>query len=381
MSYVIDIRRQLHMYPEIGFELPRTLELVRGELTKMGVPFTEKYGKSGIVATINEEKSDFTIGVRADMDALPIEEKVDVEFKSKIKGQMHACGHDAHTAILLDTARRLNEMKEDIKCCVKLIFQPAEEYPPSGAKLMADDGVMDDIDCIIALHVDPAFECGEIGISPGPMNATSNGFHLDFYGKAAHAAEQECGVDAIAMAFKAYGAIELMMAKELPATACRVFNCGSINGGVTNNVICDHVSMNCTVRAWDEKTEEHIMKRINDIITAVASESGGKATFTQDKYYPIVYNDEKITDLILKSARKIVGEEKIHPLQRELAGEDLSYFTRLKPGATFRLGVRNAEQDCVYAFHQDKFKIDESALEIGTEMYVNFVVENMDGIR
>ena len=195
-SYVINARRRIHEYPEIGFDLDRTLAFLREELDKMGVEYTEKFGKSSIVATINPEKTNFTIGIRADIDALPITEESDFPFKSKIDGQMHACGHDAHAAIALDACRRLNEMKDELACRVKILFQAAEEYPPSGAKLMALDGVMTDIDCIIALHVDTDRKAGEIAIRKGPRNATSDGFYLEFYGKTAHAASQEKGIDA-----------------------------------------------------------------------------------------------------------------------------------------------------------------------------------------
>ena len=160
-EYIVKIRRELHEYPELEFDLPRTVALVKRELDSFGIEYTEKYGKSSIVATLNPEKSHFTIGIRADMDALPIKEATDLPFKSKIDGQMHACGHDAHTAILLDTCRRLCEMKDKIDCRVKFIFQAAEEYPPSGARLMVADGVMDDIDCVIGLHVNTDYEAGD----------------------------------------------------------------------------------------------------------------------------------------------------------------------------------------------------------------------------
>ena len=254
-SYVINARRQLHMYPEIGFDLDRTLSFIRAELEKMGVEYTEKYGKSSMVATINPEKSRFTIGIRADIDALPITEETDLPFKSKIDGQMHACGHDAHGAIALDTCRRLNEMREKINCRVKIIFQAAEEYPPSGAKLMVEDGVMEDIDCIVALHVGPGKSVGTISVLAGPENATSDGFHLEFYGKTAHAAAQQSGVDAIMMAVKAYTEIEFMIAKEIKATDPIIFNVGAIHGGVANNIVCDHCSMYCTLRTHKNENE------------------------------------------------------------------------------------------------------------------------------
>ncbi len=381
MSYVTDIRRELHMYPEVGYDLTRTLELVRRELNRFGIPYTESYGKSAIVATINEGKSDFTIGIRGDMDALPILEKTRVSYKSRNEGKMHACGHDAHTAILLDAARRLNEMKEQLSCTVKLLFQPAEEFNPPGASLMVADGVMDVLDCVIALHVDPKLPCGTVAVTPGPQNAISNGFMLDFYGRSSHVARQERGVDAIAMAVKAYTAIEIMVAKELPASSQRVFNVGSFHAGKTNNVICDHASMFCTLRTWDEATDAHVMKRIKGIISSVAKESGGKATFTQKKYYPIVYNHSGVTEKLRSAAKKVVGEAAILNHERTMEGEDFSMMLQKKPGSMFRLGIRNEEKGCVYALHQDHFNLDEDALSIGSDIFVSFVKENMNGIE
>ncbi len=378
MSYVIDIRRQLHQYPEIGFELPKTLALVRRELTAMGIPFTEKYGKSGIVATINEEKSSYTIGIRADMDALPITEKRKCPYKSKLKGQMHACGHDSHTAILLDTARQLAKMKDQINCRVKLIFQPAEEYTVPGGKLMVEDGVLNDVDCAVALHIDPTHNAGRIAVLPGPINAISNGFWLDFYGKSTHVAKQQFGVDAIAMAVKAYFAIELMIAKELAFDQVCIFNIGTFHAGETNNVICDHANMYGTIRTHDEATREFVIKRIKEIINHTAKSSHGKATYTQGKHLPVVLNDEEITAKIRAAAIKVVGEDNVISYTRQTGGEDFGFYTQVKPSCMFRLGVRNVEKDCVYAVHQDMFDLDEDVLHLGTETFVQFVLDNMN---
>ncbi len=379
-SYVVEMRRQLHMYPEIGFDLPHTLKLVRSELERMGISYTEQYGKSSIVATINEEKSHFTIGIRADMDALPIVERNDVPYKSRIEGQMHACGHDAHTAVLLDTARKLSLIKDQIDCRVKFVFQSCEEYAPSGAKLMADDGVMDDIDCIIALHCDAGYACGTAGFIQGSPNASSRGFLLDFYGKSAHAAFQEKGIDAIAMAMKAYMAIELVAAREVGAKVPCILNCGAVHGGVTNNVVCDHASLYYTLRCWDEATDAHVIKRVKDIIAAVAMESGGKATYTEKKFYPMLHNDDKIFEKLKGAAEEVLGAENIKPHKRTMGGEDFSYFANKKPACLFRLGIRNEEKGITAAVHEDNFDIDEAALDLGSDIFVRFVQNNMHGI-
>ncbi len=381
MSYIVDIRRKIHEYPEIGFELPKTLALVKSELEKFGIPYTEKYGKSSVVATINEDKKDLTLAIRADMDALPIIEKTKAPYKSKIKGQMHACGHDAHTAILLDVARRLSEMKDKIDCRVKLVFQPAEEYNVPGASLMVKDGIMDDIDYMVALHVDPFFNVGSVAISAGATHATSNAFYIDFIGKSSHAARQESGVDAIAMAVKAYTAIEFMLAKELRFSKVCIFNVGSFHGGKTNNVICDNVRLFCTLRTHDNETENFVIKRIKEIVQYTAKSSGGKGKVLLGKRLPANVNDTLLAEKMKKSIEKVIGKENINDQPRSTGAEDFGYYGEKKPACIFRLGVRNEKKDCVYALHQDKFNLDEDALTIGSDIFVQFVLDNMQTLK
>ena len=379
-SYVSEIRRKLHMYPEIGTELPKTLALLRQELDALGVPYTERYGISSIVATVNPEKSHFTIGIRADIDALPIQEQNDVPYCSRINGQMHACGHDAHTAIVLATLREIWNRREQINCRVKFLFQSSEEAAPSGAKLMVQDGVMEDIDCIVALHCDPSLNAGQIALSPGPQNATSDGFYLDFYGKSSHAAHQEDGIDAIMMAVRAYTDIEFMLAKEIAAKHPVIFNVGSIHGGEANNILCDHCTLHCSLRTQEDTIAIYVQDKIKKIIAAVASTTGGSATYTPNQHLPIVHNHEYLAQKLAIATRKVVGNENLRPHIRTSAGEDFSYFASVKPGCMFWLGVRNAEKGITYALHQDRFDIDETALEIGVKVFLQFVQDNMNGI-
>ncbi len=376
LEYVVEMRRKIHEYPEIGFDLPKTTALVKSELQKFGIEYTEKYGKSSIVGIINNDKKHYTIGIRADMDALPILEKTELPFKSKLEGQMHACGHDSHTAILLDVARRLSEIKDQINCRIMLVFQAAEEYAPGGAKLMAEDGLMDEIDEIISLHNEPTAETGKVDFIVGPQNAISNGFVLDFYGLSAHVANQERGIDAITMAVKAYTSIEMMIAKEVPSKEAVIFNVGAIKGGEANNVICDHCSMFCTLRSFSDEVDKKVEARIRKILEAVALESGGRTEFTTKKRYPYVLNDEKIIEDLKKAAIKVVGEENIGEHKRGSGGEDFGFFTALKPGAMFRLGIRNEQKNCIYTAHQDKFDLDEDALKIGSDIFVEYVKQN-----
>lgn len=380
-DYAITIRRQLHQYPEVGFDLERTLALLRKELDAMGVEYTECYGRSSLVATVNPEKSNFTIGIRADTDALPMQEVAGREYGSRIDGQMHACGHDAHTAIALATVKRLHEMREQIDCRVKVLFQSAEEYSTSGARLMVADGVMDDVDCIVALHCDVGYDTGSIALKENEKNAVSNGFRLHFYGKSAHAAEQHNGVDAIMLAVRAYTLIEMMVAKEVDARDPVVFNVGTIHGGTTNNIVADACSMFCTLRTHRAEVDARVIERIKAICEAVASSGGGSYSFEPVKYYPIVCNDPTVTKRVQAAAERVLGEAHVLPKLRSMGGEDFSYMTQQKPGAMFYLGVRNRERGITAGLHQSDFDIDESALEVGIRIFVQFVLDNMHGIE
>lgn len=379
-SYVVKMRRQFHMYPEVGFDLPRTLATIRAELEAMGVAYTEAFGKSSIVATVNPENTSFTIGVRADIDALPIREENDVPYKSRIDGQMHACGHDCHAAMLLDTVRRVQEIRDRLRCRVKFIFQAAEEYSLSGAMLMVNDGVMQDIDCIVGLHVDTNFKTGYVAMTPGPQNATSDGFLLDFYGTAAHAANQEKGVDANLMAMRAFADIEFMIAKTFSAKEPIIFNVGAIHGGVANNILCDHCQMFCTLRTWNAAVEQAAIERIQKIIACVAESAGGRATYTKKKHYPIVCNHEGLTALMRESAVRLLGEDKVGVNARALGGEDFSYFANEKPGCFIRLGIRPPDKEKIPGVHNGCFDVDEAALEIGPRVFLQFILDHQDGI-
>ena len=377
-KYAIQLRNQIHMYPEIGYDLPRTLELIRKELTKLGIPYTERFGKSSIVATINPEKTGFTIGIRADMDALPIQEHSTRPYASRIPGAMHACGHDVHTSILLGVAHKLQDMRDQISCRVKLLFTPAEEFAPSGCQLMAEDGVMDDIDCIVACHVDPLFSAGSVAIDEGGQGGNSLGFSIEMFGQNSHAAFQHKGKDAISMAVQVYTALELMIAKEVdPAEPC-LLNIGAFNGGYTNNVICDYCKLYGTLRTQSDETNDYLIKRIKEIAGGVAAMNGGRYQFSIAKFLPYVINDAFITSRMYASAEKTLGVGNIYHKKRTLTGEDFSFLCRKKPGMMFRLGTCGGPQT-TYSIHTDRFDVDERCFDTGLSLFVQFVLDNMDG--
>lgn len=380
-EYVVKLRREIHAYPEIGFDLPKTLAVVHRELDAMGIPYTGEFGRSSVVATINPECKGVTIGIRGDMDALPMQEETGLPFASKIPGQQHACGHDAHTAMLLGVAKELKAREKELTCRVKLLFTPAEEYMEPGCKQMAENGVMDDIDFAVACHVGPDSDTGKIGLIPsGGTNANSMGFTVEFFGTSSHAASQQRGKDAIAMAVEAYTAMEIMVAKEFAPTAPRLFNIGTFHGGETNNIICNYCKMYGTSRAHSDEVSEKLITRVREICEGIAKMNGGEAKVTVNKFLPYVLNNETVVKKLRASAEQVVGEGNVIPLQRGLGGEDFGFLSRKKPCAFFRLGSRGGESTS-YALHAVNFDLDENALAIGVQIFLQFVLDNQKGIE
>lgn len=379
-EYVIKIRRLIHEYPEVGFDLDRTVALVKSELDSMNIEHTEKYGKGSVVGTLNPELDNFTIGIRADMDALLIDEKNDIPFKSKNQGVMHACGHDAHTAMLLGTAKALSTMRDKIKCRVKFIFQPSEEGIKSGAEMMVNNGVMDDIDIIIGLHVENSLPSGKIGVCSGPSMASSRSFKIDFYGKSAHATLPQSGVDALAIAVRTYSDIQFMLSRELSPFSKRVCSIGKLCGGTSQNIVADHAYMLGTIRAFDMDTDKYIIDRITSIANANASQVGARAEVDTSLKAFVLYNDTYLSELVIKSAKNALGDSGVVEMKEKLSSEDFSQYVTKKPGVFFRLGTRNEQKGYVTLPHNNDFMIDEDALVNGSETCVRFVLDNMNGI-
>ena len=379
-EYILALRHELHEYPEVGFDLPRTLALVKRELEKIGVAYSEKYGESSIVATINPEKKNFTIGIRADMDALLIQEKTDLPFKSKIDGQMHACGHDAHTAMLLGTAKALYAMREKIGCRVKLLFQPSEEGIRSGAEEMVDHGVMDDIDVIIGLHIENWLESGEIGVCQGASMASSRNIKLEFFGRTAHATLPQTGHDALAAAVSTYNGIQAMLTRTINPFSKYVCSVGKLSAGTTQNVIADHAEMLITVRTFDMELDRHIDTAIQSIAKSNAAAFGCTETIDSSLKALVLYNNPYISELVLTSAEKVVGKEHIVKMPEKLSSEDFSQYLTKKPGVFIRLGTKNAKKGCTTLPHNNDFMIDEDAFVTGSDTCVQFVLDHMNGI-
>lgn len=379
-EYILKLRHQLHEYPEIGFELPKTISLVKHELDSLGIEYTEKYGESSIVAIVNPQKDHFTIGIRADMDALLIEEKTDLPFKSKIKGQMHACGHDAHTAMLLGTAKVLKAMEDELACRVLLVFQPSEEGVRSGAEELVRGGLMEEIDIIIGMHIENWLESGTIGVCKGSSMASSRNLRIDFYGATAHATLPHTGIDALGAAVRTYNNIQHMLGRELNPFAKYVCSIGKLEGGTTQNVIADHAYMLGTIRTFDMEVDSFLIRRIEEIAQNCAREIGARTEINTSLKAFVVYNNPYLSDLVLTSAEKVVGGKRIVHMPEKMSSEDFSQYLTEKPGVFIRLGTRNEKKGCITLPHNNDFMIDEDALPFGTDTCVQFVLDNMNGV-
>ncbi len=380
-DYARHLRHELHQIPEIGYDLPKTTAVVKRELDAMGIPYTEKYGKGSVVAYLGRPEG-FTIGIRADMDALPIQEASANPYPSTHQGQMHACGHDAHTAQLLAVTRKLKDMESQLRCRIKLIFQPAEEYITPGAKMMVESGVMEDVDCAIACHVSGTMDVGNIGICSGGTNTNSMGIVCEFFGKSAHAHSQQKGVDAIRMAVEAYMGMELMVAREIPSKECFVFNVGQFNAGNTNNIVCDYARMFISARSWTDELSAFMEKRVREICQATAQMCGGEAKVTVTKLIPFVINNDVMVAKLRESARKTLGQDRVHPIARTMGGEDFSFMTRKKPAVMFRLGAGSDDvPESRNPLHNAKMDLDERCFDCGIDVFVNFVLDYQDGIE
>ena len=381
---LVKIRRQLHMYPERGWELPLTTQLVREELDKAGVPYEfEKYGKNTIVATINPEKEGFTIGIRADMDALPIQENnEDKPYRSKHDGVMHACGHDAHTAMLVGAAKALHAIRDQISCRVRLLFQPSEESRPSGARVMCEHGVMDDIDCIIMCHVNCMDDVHVISTCSGATNCSSVAFRIELGGKSVHVATPHVGIDALAAGVKIYNGIQLLVSREVdPFDACVMSVC-TMNAGETVASNADKCVMQGSIRCMKDETMVWARARLEKLVKYVAEEAGVTyAVSWSGDPLPSAHNDHAMYEAFVSSARKVVGEERVVHLATSPGAEDFAYYEKHRPGLLFGLGLRNEEKGACHPAHTRNWDIDEDGLQTGVQVFVQFVLDNMNGVR
>lgn len=371
---IVNWRRELHQIPEVGLEVPVTAAYVSKVLDEMGIEHRKNVGGHGIVGLIKGGTEGKTILLRADMDALAIKEETGLSFAST-NGNMHACGHDSHTAMLLGAAKFLNEHKAELKGNVKLIFQPAEEGP-GGAKPMIDDGAMENptVDAALGLHIGVIFRElaeGQIGVHYGNIMACLDRFTIKVIGKGCHGAMPHTGVDPVAISGQVISALQTIVSREIKPTSPAVVTIGKLHGGSAYNVIPDFIEIEGTARALDTETREKIAASIESIVAGITRGMHGDYEYNYTFGYPPVVNDAEFTRTFVESAKKIMDEKDIFEIKEPtMGGEDMAYYLNMVPGTFFFLSGGNEEKGIIYPHHNSKFDVDEDVFWKGSALLV-----------
>ncbi|MFZ2490481.1 MAG: amidohydrolase [Thermoanaerobaculia bacterium] len=393
---MIEIRRDLHQHPELGNREVRTAKVVEARLRELGIEVTTGVAHTGVVGVLRGGKPGKVVALRADMDALPVTEEVDLPFASKVRttyngqevGVMHACGHDAHTAILLAAAEALAKVKGQLSGTVKFIFQPAEEGPPAGeeggAELMVKEGVLENpkVDAVFGLHVGSRVASGEIAYRPEGMMAAVDSFEVVVHGKQTHGAYPWLGVDPIVVASQIVLGLQTIASRQLDSTvAPAIVTVGVIRGGVRNNIIPDKVELIGTIRSLDATMREDIHARIRRTAENIASAAGAKATVTITRGYPITFNDPALTAASVPTLQRVAGRDKVLVANASLGAEDFSFYQQKVPGLFFWLGTRPDGQTAEEAAsnHSPKFEVNESGMLLGARALANLAVDFLVG--
>ncbi|MEO8794050.1 MAG: amidohydrolase [Daejeonella sp.] len=394
---VISWRRDIHQHPELGNNEFRTAGIIEKHLKSLGFDVKTGVAKTGVVGILKGGKPGPVVALRADMDALPVIERVDLPFKSTVKttfngnevGVMHACGHDSHVAILMGVAEILSSMQKDLKGTVKFIFQPAEEGPPfgeeGGAELMVKEGVMTNpkVDAVFGLHIDAQTEVGKITYHPGGTMASVNDMQIIVKGRSAHGAAPWASVDPIVTAAQIINNLQTVVSRNLNVTEnAGVVTIGSIHGGNRSNIIPEQVEMMGTIRALSKDDEKMLIERIKTIATKTAESAGAVAEvkIPFSVRYPVTYNDPALTDKMLPSLRKTAGAENIILAPAETGAEDFSYYQEKAPGVYIFLGglPKGKDPKTSASHHTPDFFIDESGFVLGVKALANLTVDYME---
>lgn len=372
---IVEWRRHLHQRPELGFQEQLTAQFIAQKLQEWGIEHQTGIAKTGIVATISSNRPGPVLAIRADMDALPIQEENDVPYCSQHDGIMHACGHDGHTAIALGTAYYLAQHRERFAGTVKIIFQPAEEGP-GGAKPMVEAGVLKnpDVDAIIGLHLWNNLPLGTVGVRSGALMAAVECFNCKILGKGGHGAMPHQTVDSIVVSAQIVNALQTIVARNVDPIESAVVTVGKLHAGTALNVIADTACMSGTVRYFNPKFERYFEQRIEQTIAGICQSQGANYEFEYSRLYPPTINNPQMAELVRSIAVDVVETPAgIVPECQTMGGEDMSFFLQEVPGCYFFLGSANPDKDLAYPHHHPRFNFDETALEMGVEIFVRCV--------
>ena len=365
---LVEIRRDFHRHPETGFNETRTGKVIADHLEGLGLKVESGVGRTGICGLLEGSGGTRCIAVRADMDALPMQEEKESPYRSANEGVMHSCGHDAHMTCALGAAAILSRLKEELGGSVKFIFQPAEEMLPGGARLMIEDGILEHpaVNAIISLHTDPLTESGKIAIRGGPLMASADIFTIGVTGDGGHGALPHLASDTVVTSAEIVAALQTIASRRIDPLVPVVVSICSIHGGTSFNILPAEVELKGTVRTLSREARDRVQDLIKEISENICCAHRCRARIDYREGVPVLVNDGGIIELVRKSAVALFGEESIRELKDPImGGEDFAFYLERIPGAMFWLGVRNAEVDAVHSWHSPYFDIDEEALPVG----------------
>ncbi|MBT3350224.1 MAG: amidohydrolase [Nitrospinaceae bacterium] len=377
--WLIETRRKIHMNPEMAFEEHETSRLVAESMAEWGLDVKPGIAQTGVAGLLDTGRPGPTIGIRADMDALPVQEENEVPYKSKIDGKMHACGHDGHTTMLLGVARVLAEnpaLLDGVGGRVKFIFQPAEEGR-AGGRMMVEEGILEDprVDLVLAAHVYPEMPLGTIGTHVGPTMGSGDKFFITLRGLSSHAAYPQNSRDPILAAGHVITALQSVVSRNVNPFDSAVVSVTQMEAGVAINIVPEEVQLRGTIRTITPEARELVKARVREVAVGVASGFGVEAEVEIQAGYPSLSNHAGATALVEKAGGEILGPENVLPAPLSLGSEDFAYIAQLRPAAMFRLGIRNEERGIVNGLHNNHFDLDEDVLPMGVSIFVQAVRE------
>ena len=384
---IVAIRRDIHQYPELGFDVQRTAGIAADALQALGIPVKTGIGRTGVVGDLAVEGASKRIALRADMDALPIQERTEVPYKSKIDGKAHLCGHDAHTAMLIGVARILSELRDNLKTHIRFIFQPSEEALPGGAPAMIADGALEDVDEIYGIHVMPLFKVGEYATCSGPMLAQSDTFQITLTGRGGHAAFPHLTVDPIVISSQFVTSVQSIIARNVDPLDSAVISITQFHGGDANlenglagaafNVIPPQVLIGGTVRTLQKSVQVRVRAQLENMLAGFAAAHDATYTFDYQEGYPVTYNHEPCVNKAVSTARGLVGADNlVFPMAPILGGEDFGYYSQQIPACFVMVGAGNEEKGIVNMCHHPQFDIDENCLIYGMALLTNLAIRS-----
>ncbi|TPN88335.1 amidohydrolase [Mesorhizobium sp. CU2] len=383
LERMIEARRHLHRNPELSNREAGTQSYLREMLAGQGIENIRDVAGYGLAVDIvgTGRPSNRKIAIRADIDALPIEEESGVDFASVNPGVMHACGHDAHAAMGFAVATHLHRMRESFGGTVRLIFQPAEEDEPSGGKRVVAEGLLDDVDAALCVHVDPYTPSGKVAVGSGPYTLACDTFDVLVTGSAAHAAKPYEGIDALTAACSMVGELQKIVSRETDPYDPLVVSVTAINGGNAYNVTAGKVALKGTIRSGNDATRERAWRRLREVLDGLAASHGAKVKVDIHRGEPGVVNDAEMAELVLAGAKASIGAENALNMPGWSIADDFAYYSEKIPSVYFRLGIRNEEAGSVYPLHHARFRVDEAALKNGVLTLVSAATLFLAGQR